>query len=270
MIKLYSFDIFDTLLLRPYADPQEVWKVLEEEEKSFGFAKERKAADAITYRRLAKRGGETSLEEAYDLIPQWKHLMQKEMDLERRVLRGNPELLNMWNEIGKKGFRRIIVSDMYLPSDFIKSVLQENGFGDYDAFYLSRDYNARKATGELFKIVIKEEHVNFDEIIHIGDNLHSDVKIPQRLGMQIHYHPKIIERLYKTCPFTRQINGRLSGVMALGWHQFCMEHPNHTYWNRFGFMLGGVLGYLYVKWIVDTAKKNGKNHLICFKKKEIF
>ena len=262
MPKVYSFDIFDTLLLRPYADPQEVWKVLEEEENAVGFAKARKEADRITYAALKTKGGETTIEEAYELIPQWKCLMQKEMNLERRVLRANPEMLKMWKELGKKGIRRIIISDMYLPSEFIQSLLRENGFGGWDAFYLSRDYNARKITGDLFKIVLEKEGIRPNELLHTGDNKYSDVKIPKKLGIQTHYYPKIIERLYSICPFARHIDSHLAGTLALGWHEFNTDNPQSTYWHRLGFMMGGVLGYLYVKWIVDSAKEMGINHLM--------
>ena len=262
MENVYSFDIFDTLLLRPYADPQEVWKVLEEEENASGFAKVRKEADRITYAALKTKGGETSIEEAYELIPQWKHLMQKEMDLERRVLRANPETLRWWNDLGKEGKRRIIISDMYLPSDFIKSVLIENGFEGWDAFYLSRDYNARKVTGELFKIVLENEQIQSHQLVHTGDNKHSDVNVPNRMGIITRYYTKVIERLYEQFPFTKKIDGRLAGVLAIGLHQFKFETPENTYWHRLGFMMAGVLGYIYVKWIVETSRSLGINHLM--------
>ncbi len=260
--KIYSFDIFDTLLLRPYANPQELWKVLEEREQFPGFAKARKAADAKTFKEAIARDGETTIEAAYELIPQYRHLIQKEMDLEREVLRANPEMLKRWKELGLQGKRRIIVSDMYLPSDFIQSVLQENGYDGWDGFYLSRNYDSRKSTGKLFEVMLQKESVKPEDVLHIGDNLISDVKIPQLLGIHTQHYQKVIDRLYEACPFAKHIDGRLSGALAVGWHQFLSDHPNATYWNRLGFMMGGVLGYIYVKWIVETAKQLGKDRLM--------
>lgn len=259
---IYSFDIFDTLLLRPYMDPQEVWRVLEEQEGAKGFAKARKAADAKTYQLSSAENRETTIEEAYGLIPQWKHLMRKEMELERKVLCANPETLEMWNKLGEEGKMRIIVSDMYLPADFIQSVLRDNGFDGWDAFYLSRDYNARKTTRKLFKIMLEEQNARPSEIIHIGDNEWSDVKMPKSLGMNAMHYKKVSERFYDICPFARHINGRLAGTLAVGWHKFTFEHKDVTYWHRLGFLMGGVLGYIYVSWIVDTAKKLGKTRLM--------
>lgn len=262
MIKIYSFDIFDTLLLRPYDNPQYLWKELEDREKVPGFAEARRKADAITFKKAISADCETTIEEAYNLMPQYKYLMQKEFELEREVLRANPEMLNLWKDLGIKGEKRVIVSDMYLPSDFIKSVLKENGFDGWDGFYLSRDYNVRKSSGKLFRVMLEAENVNPNEVLHIGDNMDSDIKQPHKLGIQTQHYQKLIDRLWKICPFLRYVDGRLSGVLALGWHQFKIMHPNCTYWHKLGFMFAGVLGYLYVKWIVNTLKTIGKNRLM--------
>ena len=260
---VHSFDIFDTLLLRPYTDPQEVWRVLEEQEGAKGFAKARKKADATTYANLTEDHPETSIEEAYSIMPKRFHdMMQKEMDLERRVLQANPEMLALWNELGLKGEKRIIISDMYMPASFIMSVLQEKGFSGWDGFYLSSERNARKATGKLFEIMLKEQKVKPSEVLHIGDNKWSDVKIPKEMGIQVKYFKKVCDRLFEDFPFMRHINGRLAGALAIGWHQYKQDHPDYNYWNKIGFSMGGVLGYMYIKWIADTSKKIGFNHLM--------
>lgn len=260
---MYSFDIFDTLLLRPYTDPQEVWRVLEEREEVKGFAKARKKADAVSYKRSTDEERETSITEAYDLMPKrYRDMMEKEMDLEREILRANPEMLELWNELGKEGKKRIIVSDMYLPADFIKLLLEENGFSGWDGFYLSSERNARKTTGRLFEIMLKEEGVEASEVLHIGDNEWSDVKVPQEMGIQVQHYKKISVRLFDDFPFMRQVNQRLAGVLALGWQQYKRKNPVFTYWNKLGFSMGGVLGYLYVSWIVKVAKDRGINHLM--------
>lgn len=260
--KIISFDIFDTLLLRPYIDPQEVLKVMEEQEHAVGFAKARKKSDAQTYRECIARGGETTIEAAYELIPQWKHMMQKEMELERKVLCVNPEMKALWDECGKQGKKRVIVSDMYLPSEFLKKVLVENGIEGWDGFYLSRDYDCRKSSGKLFEIMLKDQNVKPDDVFHIGDNMDSDVEQPMKLGIHAEHYRKISERFFEICPFAHYIDQRLAGVLALGWHKFQYEHSNATYWNRLGFTIGGVLGYMYVKWIVETSKKLGINRLM--------
>lgn len=260
---IYSFDIFDTLLLRPYTDPQEVWQVLEEQEGAKGFAKARKEADKKSYKRATLESRETSIKEAYDLMPRLFHpLMRKEMELERRILRVNPEMAALWNDLGQQGIKRVIISDMYLPADFIKDVLLKNSISGWNGFYLSSEHNARKTTGKLFEIMLKEQGVKPSEVLHIGDNEWSDVKKPQQLGINTQHYQKLSERLFDVFPFMRHVNGRLAGAMAIGWHQYKLLRSNYNYWNKLGFSMGGVLGYMYVSWIVKTAHELGINHLM--------
>ena len=161
-MKVYSFDIFDTLLLRPFIDPQEVWKLLEEREKVKGFAALRKHADEITYADAIAHNTETTLESAYRMLPiEWTYMMHKEMELERKVLTPNPEMKKVWEQAKKEGVKRVIVSDMYMPLSFIKDVLTENGFGDWDALYLSRDRKVRKPEQPVKGSVLQEDTLHF-------------------------------------------------------------------------------------------------------------
>lgn len=263
IFNIYSFDLFDTLLLRPYTDPQEVWRVLEEREGVKGFAKARKKGDMLSYKVSEEEGKETSIEEAYALMPKkFRPMIQKEMELEREVLRANHEMLTLWDELGRKGKRRIIVSDMYLPQEFLEAVLTENGIEGWDAFYLSRTYNARKTTGRLFEIMLEEEGVKPSEVLHIGDNEWSDVKVPQQMGIATQHYRKVSERMYDICPFMRHIDVRLAGALAVGWHQYSWNKADLNYWHRMGFLMGGVLGYIYVSWIAKAAKELSINHLM--------
>ena len=230
---IISFDIFDTLLFRRVQKPSDVWLILEKKEGKKGFFIDRKKADEKTYAKAIARGGETTLDEAYSLIPQWASLKEKELALEREVLYANKEMIEIWDFLGSIGKRRVITSDMYLPGDFIRRVLVENGIEGWDGFYLSNEHDCRKSSGQLFELLINNEGVLPEKILHVGDNELSDVKAPRKLGIK--------GRLYKQ-------EGR--------WFPFT------SYWTGVGYRLGGSLGYMYVSWIVRTAKKFGKNHLM--------
>lgn len=268
MTKVYSFDIFDTLLLRPYIDPQEIWKVLEVQEGAKGFAKSRREADAKTYKEAIAREGETSIAAAYALMPKkFSAMQEKEMALERKVLTANPEMIELWNKAKEEGCRRVIISDMYLPLDFITNVLEEKGISGWDAIYLSSDRGVRKSSGRLYKMMLEELQVKPEEVLHIGDNCESDVRVPEQLGIKSKHYKKVSERFFDLCPFARYIDNQLAGVLALGWHIYSCKKRSETglyptYWNRLGFTMGGVLGYMYVSWIVETARKLGKRRLL--------
>ncbi len=75
-----SFDVFDTLLVRPLTNPQDVWRVIEEEECARGFARARRKADAKTYAAATRRGGEHTLDEVYGLMGErWASFKEKEL-----------------------------------------------------------------------------------------------------------------------------------------------------------------------------------------------
>ena len=228
-----SFDIFDTLLLRMVRKPSDVWLKLEKQEGLKGFFNDRKRSDEKAYAKAIERGGETTLDEAYRLIPQWASIKEKELTLEREVLYANQEMLDIWNYLGSIGKRRVITSDMYLPGDFIRGVLLENGIEGWDGFYLSNEHDCRKSSGRLFELLLNNENVLPEKILHVGDNELSDVKAPRELGIE--------GRQYRR---------------GEGWLAFT------SYWTGLGYRLGGSLGYMYVSWIVRTAKKLGKNHLM--------
>ena len=228
-----SFDIFDTLLLRRVQRPSDVWLELERREGAKGYFKDRKKADAETYAAAIARGGETTLDEAYGLIPQWQDMKEKELALERKMLHANSEMLEIWNYLGSIGKKRVVVSDMYLPGDFIRNVLKENGIDGWDGFYLSNEHNCRKSSGQLFKVMLGEQVCSPEKVLHVGDNELSDVKVPRTMG--------IVGRLYRK---------------GEAWLAFV------SYWTGLGYRIGGSLGYMYVSWIVKTARKLGKTHLM--------
>ena len=265
-----SFDIFDTLLLRPLLDPQDVWRMVEETSGAKGFAEARRTVDARTYAAATKRGGETTLDEAYALIPAWACMKDKELAYEDQLLVPNPEVVALWRKAGELGKKRVIVSDMYLPAVFVKKLLRDRGIDGWDGFYLSSERGVRKSTGELFKLMLGDMGIPPHKIMHIGDNRQSDVLVPERLGIASFEYVKVNDRFIAQCPFvsaflrgrTSSAKNRLAGALSVGWHRFLCEHTGVSYWNRIGFLFGGVLGFMYIDWVVKVARRKGIDHLM--------
>ena len=265
-----SFDIFDTLLLRPLMDPQDVWRIVEQETGASGYAKARTRADAETYAAATKRGGETTLDEAYSILPRWKELREKELECEARLLVANPETVAFWNEAGKLGKKRVVVSDMYLPADFVKAQLRGCGIEGWDGFFLSSERGCRKTTGTLFKVMLDEMDVLPERVLHIGDNRQSDVAVPKGHGIAAVEYVKIRERFLSESPFLSDFLGapanlnrrRIAGALMVGWHLYRCDHPDASYWERLGFLFGGVLGMAYLSFVAETARNNGIRQLL--------
>lgn len=266
-----SFDVFDTLLLRPYLTQEDLWLDLGRRELGenggAAFLKARIAADKKTYVAATKRGGEHMLEEAYQMMPvRYADLQAKEEALQRDCLVANPEMLAIWKRAGELGKKRIIVSDMYLSEAWFSEALKEKGFGDYYALYVSSARQARKSSGKLFELV-KEDFLG-KNILHVGDNAHSDVKMAEAAGLTAWHYQNLRNEAFSACPFLKaylaqwpSFEKRLQvGALVRGYK--LAQGAEKGYWWRLGYFMGGVLGHLYVKWLADEVQKRSVRHLM--------
>ena len=68
--ELISFDVFDTLLLRPFARPTDLFRKLEHDTGANGFAEARIAAEKRANRRARQKGlTDARFDEIYAEIP---------------------------------------------------------------------------------------------------------------------------------------------------------------------------------------------------------
>lgn len=185
-MRLASFDIFDTTLLRRCGRPEAVWNALAENL----FPEEMDLQEAfVVWRKNAQ--GET-LEEKYDGIdPSFlyfsgidkKGMMQAEEAVERAMLILNPSVCRLIEQRRAEGYRIAFISDMYLSSQFLRQVLESYGCCQAaDAVFVSCEHHARKDTGVLYEVVRQALHPS--EWLHYGDNLRSDVKMARRKGIR--------------------------------------------------------------------------------------
>lgn len=194
---LFSFDIFDTCLVRLCGEPENMIEVL-----SYKVAEliELKSTNHhITsehLRRLfveARRNAGGQLNNVYQQIAQTfplpcspTEMIQLELETEREMLVPVLETLELVNKLRAKG-EIAFISDMYLPTDFLRDRLSALGFfREGDRIYVSDDLNAWKRDGSLYRLVHKKEDVPYKNWHHYGDNRRSDVRIPRRLGIRSH------------------------------------------------------------------------------------
>lgn len=146
-MRLASFDIFDTALIRLYGRPENIDVLLAGKEHSQGDALERQ--------------------------------------VESDCLIANPSVRELINQKRREGWQIAFISDMYLDSAFLSEILRREGcFFPGDKIYVSCEHNARKDTGTLYDLVRKE--LKPDEWEHYGDNRQSDVRMAERKGIKAH------------------------------------------------------------------------------------
>lgn len=199
--KVVSFDIFDTLLTRKVYTPKDIFALLnlEYNKKVKGsyrdFKKIREIAEQNTRCEIKKE--EITLDEIYNYIEtkygvskeDCKFLKEKEIELELKYITTRNFGRKLYDIAKNAGKKVIFTSDMYLDRQTIKKLLEKCGYCDDDTFYLSCDNRQTKHVGTLYAHVLKEENISANEMVHIGDNFHSDVEIPTQKGIRAFHLP---------------------------------------------------------------------------------
>ena len=189
---VFSFDIFDTCLVRLCGEPHNLIEVLSKD--FFDEKDELQRQMFIANRVKADDGSGGGLVAIYERmasgcpLPMTAHDMAEcEMQLEHKMLVAIATTKKLVDALRANG-RIMFVSDMYLPSDFLRDVLKEQGFyHDGDLLYVSDEHNASKRDGSLFQLIHEREGIPYRKWHHYGDNKHSDYHIPSRFGIHAHY-----------------------------------------------------------------------------------
>lgn len=271
-VDIVSFDIFDTLLFRPYVRPIDLFLHIERHHNAPFFMTCRVSAEQNA-RQKNKGKQDITFDEIYDEIDGcFRHLKSVELEWERMVLRPNPEMKAVWDFARENGKKIVVASDMYLPTEFIADILNKNGFGDYDKLYVSGDINQTKARGTLFDIIIRDMGVAPKKILHIGDNKKSDYKRPREHGLRAYLYPHLVKNFLKDnvrmSKFYRKQDDNLGAsiLVAIMAMRDQVERMGvavaKNYWEKLGYEYGGPVIYGYTRWIEQTAQNQGIDHLM--------
>ena len=211
-VKVVSFDIFDTLVTRPFWYPIDIFMLLG------GFVQELLGTVDVfcSFRELrvdAERRArgkslfvDVTLDEIYAQIQEAtgfsseiiRKIKEKELELEFKYLKPRfyaKELFELAQYMDKK---IIIVSDMYLPVKFLEKMLGNCGYKGWAGLFVSGEQRALKGTGDLFQIATKKVDISPENILHIGDSYDADIKGSAKAGLQSFFLPRTINILDET------------------------------------------------------------------------
>lgn len=193
-MKLASFDIFDTTLIRKCGKPGNIFYILAhklypgDKAKREDFLLWRKGAESEARRR--KPGKDVTIEDIYsseeitgfaEYTPE--QLIEAEKSIEAEQLIANPAIRDVIKQKREQGYTICFISDMYLPSNMLKEVLEREDCIKSDEFvYVSCEWDARKSNGALYKKL--KEQLKPKEWEHYGDHPVSDYKIAKRYGIK--------------------------------------------------------------------------------------
>ena len=198
--EVISFDIFDTLLLRPYLKPTDLFRHMEEAYHATGFATARIEAEK-TIRKLHREKEEVSLDEIYEQISEsFQNFKEKELEWEAEVSQPNLEVKQIFDYARSLGKRLIIISDMYLSRQFLAELLSRGGVSGYEKLYVSSEMKLTKHTGNLYQYVCHDLNLSPEKILHIGDNEHSDVSLAHLAGLLAYHYITPLAQLLQSNP----------------------------------------------------------------------
>lgn len=274
-----SFDVFDTLLTRIWAEPRDLFVRLGDRLSAAGlskldggvFAKQRSRAEAAA--RKEAPAGEITIEDIYRELgkqmrwtPSQCHAAKAtEIALETEGIRIVPGARERVDEARSKLSRIVFLSDMYLPSQVIRGWLESSGICQHaDLVMVSGETGAGKGTGALFKIARGKMGAEFGSWTHMGNDPKSDGRAPRRLGIATR-----IEQRAELSPRERVLRG--GGRLALPWRSLLAgaarsariggnfdkaDQRAEGLWD-IGTSVAGPLFWGYTEWILSEAKKRG-------------
>lgn len=210
-----SFDIFDTLVQRPFYQPSDLFWLLDRTfrkwtDANMNFYEIRTQGEALARTYHAQKDPQkkdVTLDEIYQCISRFygldlrlcRAIAQEERRLEIRFSAPRTWIRQIYHSAQAAGKQIILVSDMYLDRQTIEAILHKNGYKGYERLFLSSEERCLKSDGSLYDRVVKQLGVLPEEILHIGDNWASDRVMAQKKKWATYFVPKsihVFENLY--------------------------------------------------------------------------
>ncbi|MBO4608993.1 MAG: HAD-IA family hydrolase [Lachnospiraceae bacterium] len=262
-----SFDIFGTLIFRPFSDPTDMFFILGERFGILGFKNKRILAEHRAREKKYKKDKhyEVTLREIWDELSAITSInpeegMEIETEAELSLCYPNPFMLKVWNGLKAKGKKLIIVSDMYLPEKTIKQLLEKNGFEGAEKFYVSNEYNINKYEGRIYKKVL-DDLGGKEKLIHVGDDQRSDVLMAEKAGIDVVHYPQTgrYDLLYRPHDMSSIIGSAYRGIVNNHIYN-CLERYSMEY--EYGFIYGGLFVLGYCRFIHEQYVKENLDKLL--------
>lgn len=264
-----SFDIFDTLIFRPFSSPDDLFFMLQDELGIMDFKRIRQEQEYLARKdHFASYGNyEVTLREIWDRIEQEVGIdasygMELELNMEKLMCYANPFMKQVYNKLISRGKTIIIISDMYISADEMKTILGRNGYTGYEKLYVSCEHGVGKCDGGLYDIAKADtggaKPLSF---IHVGDNINSDIKMAQKAGFATLYYPNVNKNalLYRSYDMSQIIGAAYRGLvnnhLYSGMAKYSMAY-------EYGYVYGGLFVVGYCAFIHDYCQKNAIDKIL--------
>lgn len=261
-----SFDIFDTLVLRPFAKPADLFMIVGKRLNRTEFYRIRTDAEkrAREQARAEKGNTEVTIYDIYDIIQERTGIprdlgVQTEVEAELQYCFANPYMRRIYRLLQEQNKTIIITSDMYFPHDIMERLLTKVGYTGYERLYVSCDYGCSKRSQSLYEYV-KRDFAG-KSIIHVGDNAASDIKSAQKSGLATFYYKNVHEigAPYRADGMSPLVGSAYAGIVNTHLHNGTQIYSPYY---EYGFLYGGLYVFGFCNWIQEKAKKEGIDKIL--------
>ena len=288
MVRVHSFDVFDTSLIRKVAAPTDVFRLL-------GMNIARQAGltsqsdfteDFLSARIRAEQQAklhceETTIDEIWvnlrKMMPELSSVgPQDELDVERKLLLPNAIVAQKIVRLRSEGARIIFISDTYLPEEFVREQLLRHGLAQSgDGIYVSSASAVTKRGGELFNVVLSREGVTAGDLHHYGDNPHSDLAMPRRFGIGATLLTSSYLNIWERAVLSKDVQFRMTTSLLTGsmraFRLSTFVQSKSGADELVATLLGPAL-MVWAAWVLRAAQRDGvhrlyfvsrQGHLLC-------
>ena len=275
MQKIYSFDVFDTCLTRKVATPIDVFRLMAPDVACVAgvtcseswveeFTRARVCAEQVS--RKGKPDSETDIYSIWNEVRNIINLPDYayediELKWEEYLCIPVPKIQTMVSQARSENIQILFVSDMYLPSQFIKKLLEKNGFfQESDRLYVSSEIGATKSSGLIYQYIQKDLGISLECITHHGDNFYSDVQKAIFAGCKADHFPdtelnRYEEGIRSTIDISPVISTQIAGAMRAS-RMTNGENPNLLATHFVTPFL-----FAFVSWVLKQAETDGVKRL---------
>lgn len=200
-VSAVSFDIFDTLVERVSGAPETVFGLVATRAAALGYPEDDFVDTRIRAERRAREVAGCQEIRLADIYEEFRRetgcsetvartLQNAEVEQELAVCVAKP-LGRMLFDMAVRAEKTIfLVSDIYLSQEVIARLVANCGYSGFTKLYVSSELGATKHYGGMYAHLLADSGLSPRDIVHIGDNKHSDGEMARAAGLHALIVPK--------------------------------------------------------------------------------
>lgn len=279
--EVVSFDIFDTLLCRKIASPDDILQVVDGKARALlphglCFLSTRKEAE----QECRRRDPHCDIHQIYETLGELFALpititeALKVLEIQAELSNSAPRtaMIRLFQHAVAAGKSVYLTSDFHLPSPLLRPMLDKWEISGETGLLISCEAKRSKAEGTVWQALLKT--VPSREIIHIGDNDHGDISTPEPWGIRSCKVMGCGEMLHASSLRGLAIHATtVQDAMVLGLVQHHLFNdpfalgptkgvPHIDSLFSFGYLFLGPLIHNYFAWLIDELRRDSFDRVL--------